>query len=117
MQLFTSCTLVQCGLLASLVSSTITHQGSLASGPDALSRWLDLHSSENDTTSTGGFTPVSARQLFGKRDDVEAGDGALLCPDGECTDGRYVLTVEGPMLTVLTESQLLFCVWNMWLWD
>lgn len=89
MQLVLACVLIQCGLLTSLASSTITHQDAIPNGPDALSRWLDLHSSENDTTTLGGgFTPVPARQLFGKRDDAEAGEGALLCTDGVCTDGR-----------------------------
>jgi hypothetical protein len=87
--------LVQCGLLASLVSSSITHQNPVHNDHEALDKWQTLRASENDTTNstdkiTGrGYSSVSTTQLFGR---AEAGEGALLCPTGECADKRYVDT-------------------------
>jgi hypothetical protein len=88
-------TLVQSGLLASLVSGSITHQNPVHDGEEALSKYQVIRSSENDTTnstsslSSRGFSAIPTTQLFGR---AEPGEGALLCPDGECPDKRYVDT-------------------------
>ncbi|KAG8360039.1 hypothetical protein FVEN_g2141 [Fusarium venenatum] len=77
------------GLLASLASASITHQNPAVDGPDVLSRWLDMRSPENDTTSnltSRNYVSASPAQLFGKRADEPPGEGALLCPNGECAD-------------------------------
>ncbi|KAH6962784.1 hypothetical protein DER45DRAFT_590696 [Fusarium avenaceum] len=81
--------LIQCGLLASLVSSSITHQNPVHNDHEALDKWQTLRASENDTTNSTdkisgrGYSAVSTTQLFGR---AEAGEGALLCPTGECAD-------------------------------
>ena len=77
-------------LLASLASATITHQNPAVDGPDVLSQWLDMRSPENDTTgqlTSRNLAAASPAQLFGRADEPP-GEGALLCPNGECADKR-----------------------------
>ena len=85
--------LYRLALLASVVSGSITHQNPVQNDHEALSKYQFLRASENDPTnntaklSTRGFSAVTTTQLFGR---AEPGEGALLCPDGECPDKRYV---------------------------
>ncbi|KAF5574913.1 glycoside hydrolase family 18 [Fusarium subglutinans] len=84
----------RCGLLVSLASASVTHQNPAITGPDVLSRWLDMRSPENDTTSNLMSRSLSPEQLFGKRASEPPGEGALLCPNGECAD-KSCCSVDG----------------------
>lgn len=77
------------------VASSITHQGNTTS-EDALSKWLELKAPTNvsglsirGTWAVAGMSSWDgvANGLF-KRQREENGDGALLCADGKCVDGR-----------------------------
>lgn len=77
-----------CSPLASLALASITHQNPSVNGADALSRWLDLRSPENHESSSSFTRDTSVASLFNKRQDEPPGEGALLCPTGECPDER-----------------------------
>jgi hypothetical protein len=71
----------------------ITHQGYELAEGEALAQWTALRSNDSDSLASRdlGFTPWTAggHTLFA-RQRPENPDGALLCPDGKCVDGRLL---------------------------